>query len=89
MEDKEFKDILLVYFIFGVSDYVKIKIEIVFCVGVLGEFIGEKIKFGWIIMFFGKEVDLLLMFFVQILYVDYDNLCKLDVLGLVDLFIGD
>lgn len=64
MEDKDFKDILLVYFILGVSDYAKIKIEIVFRVGILGEFIGEKIKFGWIIMFFGKEVDLFLMFFI-------------------------
>lgn len=64
MEDINIKDSLLVYFILGVSDYVKIKTEIVFRIGVFGELIGEKIKFGWIIMSLGKEVDLFTMFFI-------------------------
>ncbi|XP_068697582.1 uncharacterized protein [Montipora foliosa] len=37
----------------------------------------------------GKEVDLSPMFFTQTSHVDYDNLCKLDVLGLADSSTGD
>ena len=36
-----------------------------------------------------KEVDLSPMFFAQISHVDYDNLCRLDVLGLADSSTGD
>ena len=32
----------------------------------------------------GKKVDLTLMFFKQTSHVEYNNLCKLDVLGLAD-----
>lgn len=37
----------------------------------------------------GKVVDLSPMFFTQTSQVDFDNLCKLDVLGLVDSSTGD
>ena len=37
----------------------------------------------------GKEVDLSPMFFTQTSHIDYDYLCKLDVLGLADLSTGD
>ena len=37
----------------------------------------------------GKEVDLTPMFCTQTSHVDYDNLCKLDVLGLADTSTGD
>ena len=59
----------------------KIKTETAPHVGALGEPIGEKTKLGWTIMS--------PMFFAQTLHVDYDNLCKLDVLGLADSSTGD
>ena len=89
MEDKESKDILPVHLILGASDYAKIKTESAPRVGALGEPIGEKTKLGWTIMSPGKEVDLSPMFFAQTSHVDYDNLCKLDVLGLADSSTGD
>lgn len=64
MDDMDIKEFFLVYFILGVCDYIKIKIEIVFFIGVMDEFIVEKIKFGWIIILLGKEVDLFLMFLI-------------------------
>ena len=89
MEDRESKDILPVHLTLGASDYAKIKTETAPRVGALGEPIGEKTKLGWTIMSPGKEVDLSPMFFTQISHVDYDELCKLDVLGLADAPIGD
>ena len=37
----------------------------------------------------GKEVDLSTMFFTQTSSVDYERLCRLDVLGLADSSVGD
>ena len=89
MKNKESKDILAVHLILGASDYAKFKTETAPRVGALGEPIGEKTKLGWTIMSPGKEVDLSPMFFAQTSHVDYDNLCKLDVLGLADSSTGD
>ena len=58
-------------------------------VGAIGEPKGEKTKHGWTIMSPGKEVDLSPMFFTQTSHVAYDNLYKLDVLGLADSSTGD
>ena len=81
MEDKDSKDIMSVHLILGASDYAKIRTETAPRVGALGEPIGEKTKLGWTIISPGKEVDLTPMFFTQTSHVDYDNLCKLDVLA--------
>ena len=89
MKDKDNKDILPVHLILGASDYAKIKTETAPSVGALGEPIGDKTKLGWTIMSYGKEVDLSPMFFAQTSNIDYDNLCKLDVLGLTDSSTGD
>ena len=89
MGDQDSKDILLVHIILGASDYPKIKTETAPRVRALGEPVGEKTKLGWTIMSPGKEVDLSPMFFTQTSHVDYDELCKLDVLGLADAPIGN
>ena len=89
MEDKDYKDTLPVHLILRASDYVKIKTETAPCVGALDDPIGEKTKLGWTIMSPGKEVDLSPMFFTQTSHVDYENLCKLDALGLADSPTGD
>ena len=88
MEDKDSKDIMPVHLILGASDYAKIKTETAPRVGALGEPIGEKTKLDWTIMSPGKDVDLTPMFFTQTSHIDYDNLCKLDVLGLADTSTG-
>ena len=89
MEDKDSKDTLPVHLILGASDYARIKTETAPRVGAKSEPIGEKTKLGWTIMSPGKEVDLSPIFFTQTSHVDYDNLCKLDVLGLADSSTGD
>ena len=75
--------------ILGASDYARIKTETARRVGAIGEPIGEETKLGWTIMSPVKEVDLSPMFFTQTSHVDYDNFCKLDVLGLADSSTGD
>ena len=89
MEDKDSKDTLPVHLILEASDYARIKTETAPCVGAIGEPIGEKTKLGWTIMSPGEEVDLSPIFFTQTSHVDYDNLGKLDVLGLADSSTGD
>lgn len=65
IEDDDEKFILFkiyVYLIFGINEYVKIKIGIRLRIGCLGELVVEYIRFGWIIMLFGKELDFSNMF---------------------------
>ena len=82
MDDMDTKDFLPVHLILGVCDYTKIKTETAPLIGAADEPIAEKTKFGWNIISPGKEVDLSPMFLTQTSMVDYDNLCRLDVLGL-------
>ena len=49
----------------------------------------EKTKFGWTIMSAGKEVNVNEIFAMQTSSTDYDNVCRLDVLGLQDSPTGD
>ena len=89
MDDMDTKDFLPVHLILGVCDYTKIKTETAPLIGAANEPIAEKTKFGWTIISPGKEVDLSPMFLTQTSTVDYDNLCRLDVLGLADSATGD
>ena len=89
MNDMDTKDFLPVHLILGVCDYTKIKTETAPLIGAADEPIAEKTKFGWTIISPGKEVDLSPMFLTQTSTVDYDNLCRLDVLGLADCATGD
>ena len=54
-----------------------------------GEPIAEKTRFGWTVMSPGQEVDLSNMFLTQTSVADYEDLCRLDVLGLEDTSTGD
>lgn len=89
MDDMDPKDYLPVHLILGVCDYTKIKTVTAPLIGAANEPIAEKTKFGWTIISPGKEVDLSPMFLTQTSTVDYDNLCRLDVLGLADCATGD
>lgn len=62
MDDIDEKVDFLIYLIFGVNEYVWVKVNSMLWIGKLGELIVEFIFFGWIMMFFGKEVDLIDMF---------------------------
>ena len=46
-------------------------------------------RFGWTIMFPGKEPDLTKILLTETSQVDYEKLCQLDVLGLQDRPLGD
>ena len=83
MDDMDTKDFLPVHLILGV------KTETAPLIGAADEPIAQKTKFGWTIISPGKEVDLSPMFLTQTSTVDYDNLCRLDKLGLTDCATGD
>ena len=58
-------------------------------VGEIGEHIAEQTRFGWTIMSSGAEMDIENMFLTSTSVADYEELCRLDVLGLKDTSIGD
>ena len=78
------KPFLSVHLILGASDYAAIKTAEPARVGELGEPVAEKTKFGWTLMSPGKELDHSKMLLTQTTYTDYEELCRLDVLGLED-----
>ena len=53
-------------------------------VGQLGEPVAERTKFGCTIMSSGKELDHSKMLLTQTSNTDYEDLCRLDILGLED-----
>ena len=55
----------------------------------MNEPIAKKTKLGWTIISPGKEVDLTAMFMTQTSSLDYETLCRLDVLGIADSASGD
>ena len=53
-------------------------------VGQQGEPVAEETKLGWMILSPGEEVDTDNMLLTQTSHADYEQLCRLDVLGLAD-----
>ena len=91
MEDTDNRDELPVHVILGASEYTKIKTASNQKVGRIGEPVAEKTRFGWTIMTSGAE-DVGVgtkIFLTQTSVTDYDELCRLDVLGLEDSPTGD
>ena len=84
MEDHDEKERLPVHLIIGSGDYSKIKTATKPRVGTPGEPVAELTKFGWTIMSPGEEVNLNPMFLTQVHRENYEQLCRLDVLGLRD-----
>ena len=89
MTDRDDKPELPVHIILGVSDYAKIRTETRPKIGSPGEPVAELTKFGWTIMSPGKEAGISSMLLTQTAAADYEQLCKLDVLGIQDTAIGD
>ena len=89
MDNLDNKNIMPVNLILGTSDYARIKTETAPRIGALNEPIAEKTKLEWTIISPGKEVDLTPMFMTQTSSLDYETLCRLDVLGIADSASGD
>ncbi|KAK3730894.1 hypothetical protein QZH41_012605 [Actinostola sp. cb2023] len=85
MADHDEKDQLPVHLILGAGEFAKLKVSSPPKIGQPGEPVGELTRFGWTIMSSGTEpVDLSTMLMTQTSHVDYEELCRLDVLGLQD-----
>ena len=84
MDDKDDKAELPIQVIIGKNQYPKIKTKTTARIGNQGEPIAELTKFGWIIMSPGTEQDLTSIYLTQTSSGDYEQLCRLDVLGLED-----
>ena len=89
MEDTDTKSLLPVHVILGASDYAKIKTRELQRIGAIGEPVAEYTLFGWTIMSPGTETDLDKMFLAQTASSDYEELYRMDVLGLEDKPNGD
>lgn len=89
MEDTDTKSLLPVHVILGASDYAKIKTSTSQRTGAIGEPVAEYTLFGWTIMSPGTEQNLDSMFLTQTTSTSYEELCRMDVLGLEDKPNGD
>lgn len=89
MDDIDEKSELPVHLILGTNKYAQIKTETTPKIRKPGEPIAELTRLGWTIMSPGSESDLTNMFLTQTSAVDYEALCRLDVLGLQDHPVGD
>ena len=85
----QMKETDTIHVILCANEYTRIKMAVYQRVGETGEPIAEQTRFGWTIMSSGAEVDIENMFLTQTLVTDYEELCRLDVLGLEDTPTGD
>ncbi|CAB3982784.1 Hypothetical predicted protein [Paramuricea clavata] len=84
LTDNNKKDQLPIHVISSVGDYARIKTNRPPVVGEAGEPVAEYTKQRRFIMSPGNEIDRQTMFLTQTSHVDYEELCRLDVLGLKD-----
>ncbi|XP_067039928.1 uncharacterized protein [Acropora muricata] len=84
VHDYDTKASLPVRFVLGSGEYARIKTETKPRIGKENDPIAELTKFGWFLMSPGKEFDKNTMLLTQTSQSDYENLCRLDVLGLRD-----
>ena len=84
MEDIDTKSLLPVHVFLGASDYAKIKTRESQRIGAIGKPVAEYTLFGWTIMSPGSETDLDKMVLAQTASNDYEELYRMDVLGLED-----
>eukprot|EP00794_Sanderia_malayensis_P007573 gene7573-biopygen6100 len=89
MDDSDKKSILPVHLILGANEYSRIKTDEKPKIGTPGEPIAEVTKFGWTIMSPGSESKLGNVYLTRSSNEDYEQLCSLDILGLIDKPDGD
>ena len=83
-EDTDTKSLLPVHVILGASDYAKIKTSKPQRTGAPGEPVAEFTLFGWTIMSPRTTQNLDSIFLTQTTSTSYEDLCRMDVLGLKD-----
>ena len=76
---------LLVHVVLGSREYTRIKTEMKPRIRQENDLIAENTEFGWFLMSPGKEFDKNIMLFAQTSQSNYEELYKLDVLGLRDI----
>ena len=84
MNDDDVKDTLPVHVILGSGEYAKIKTQTRPRIGEEKAPIAELTKFGWFLMGPGYEFESNVMLMTQTSHAEYEELCRLDVLGLED-----
>ncbi len=89
MEETDTKELLPIHVIMGANEYMKIKMASYQRSGPVGKPIAEHTGFRWRIMSSGAEVDSQNMFLMQTSIGDYKELCRMDILRLQDMPIGD
>ena len=89
MDDTDTKPELPIHAILGVGEYSSIKTSTMIKIGRKGEPVAEKTHLGWTITSPGKERDLTNIMLTRNSTCDYDQLCRLDVLGIEDNPTGD
>ena len=82
MDDHETKAQLPIHVVLGGGEYARIKTKSRPRIGKEGEPVAELTKLGWFIMSPGKEFDHHHMRLTQTTQSDYEELCRLNVLGL-------
>ena len=82
--DRDTKEQLSIHVVLGSGENVRVKTETKPQIGQDGEPVAEKTKLGWFIMSPGSEFDHNTMLLTQTSQSDYEELCRLDVLGLAD-----
>ena len=85
VNDKDKKASLPVHLVLGSGEYARIKTETRPRIGQENDPIAELTKFGWFLMSPGKEFDKNIMLLTQTSQTDFEELCRLDVLGLRDM----
>ncbi len=82
--DNDQKSQLPVHVVLRSDEYARIKTQTNPLVGTEGQPIAEKIKLGWFTMSPGVELNHNTMLLTKTSQKDYEDLCRLDVLGLED-----
>ena len=84
--DKDTKAQLPIHVILSVGDFTRIKTDKKPLIGKAGEPIAEYTRMGWFTMSPGKEFDRIgsTMLLTQTTQANYEELCRLDILGLKD-----
>ena len=84
MDDYDTKPYLPVHVILGAGVFAKIKTDSRPRIGKQGDPVAEHTKLGWFILSPGEESVTTRVLLTQTNHVEYDELCRLDVLGLAD-----
>ena len=84
VNDDDTKALLPIHVVLGSGEYARIKTNTKPRIGKEAAPIAELTKFGWFLMSPGKEFDNKVMLLTQTTQIDYEELCRLDVLGLQD-----